>query len=415
ALYRQVAARLDAIDRAALDALLVRPDGATTTPFNRLKRTPGPPTPKTLRLWIERLDRLDALPDDERPFEGIAHTKLRQFAAEAAAMEVDGLLDITRAARRHTLLLALVRQARTATRDDLVEMLLRRVRRTQAAAREALEALRAEHRRLEEALIGVLGEVAESAEAPLDDTTFGASVRTILVAHGGAETVAERIRAVTACHEDNDLPLLWPIHKRHRALLFRILDRLEICTSTQDETLLRAWREVSAQRNAKRRDVPIALDLGFASQRWQDFVAPRVGSATIIDRRALEVCVFVHLADALLGGDFYVVGSERFADYRAQLLPWSACAPRVEAYCKAVGLPAKGAEAVEQLRTELAAVAAAVDAGFPDNSALSIDPDGTPRLRQLPKTVPPEGLAAFEAALRARMPERHLLEDVEQM
>jgi hypothetical protein len=62
ALYRRIAGSLDAADRAALDELLVREGGATTTPFNRLKQTPGPPTPKTLRLWIDRLEWLDALP-----------------------------------------------------------------------------------------------------------------------------------------------------------------------------------------------------------------------------------------------------------------------------------------------------------------------------------------------------------------
>lgn len=410
AIYRQVAAHLDAADRAALDALLVRTEGSATTPFNSLKQTPGPPTHRTLRLWIERLDRLDALPGDERPCAGIAHTKLRQFAAEAAAMEVDGLLDVTRAAKRHTLLLALVRQARMRTRDDMVEMLLRRVRRTQAAAREAFEALRVEHRRLEEDLIGVLGEVAERTEGALDDAALGASVRRIFIAHGGVEAVAERVRRVSAWHEDNVLPLLWPIHKHHRAVLLRILDRLELRSTTQDGTLLLAWRAVSTRRDAKRKDIPVALDLGFASQRWRDFVAAKSDGAEVIDRRALEVCVFVHLADALMSGDIYVVGSEQFADYRAQLLPWSACAPKVVAYCRAVGLPTGGPEAVEQLRAELAATAAAVDAGYPDNSALRLDPDGTPHLRQLPRATPPEGLAAFEAALRERLPERHLLD-----
>lgn len=410
ALHRGVATRLDASERAVLDALLVRPDGAATTPFNRLKQTPGPPTPKTLRLWIDRLDWLDALPDDEGPLDGIAHTKLRQFAAEAAAMEVDGLLDVLRTAKRHTLLLALVRQARMRTRDELVEMVLRRIRRTQTAAREALEALRAKHRRLEEALIGVLGAVVERAEAPLDDAALGASVRTIFTAQGGAEALAERVRTVSAWHQDNDLPLLWPIHARHRTLLFRILDPLEIRSATQDESLLAAWREVGVRRDARRKDVPLALDLSFASQRWRAFVAPVTGNAPAIDRRGLEVCVFVHLADALRSGDLFVVGSERFADYRAQLLPWSACAPKVSTYCAAVGLPAKGAEAVETLKAELAAVAEAVDAGFPDNSALGIDPDGTPHLRQLPRATPPEGLVAFEAALREHLPERHLLD-----
>ena len=325
-------------------------------------------------------------------------------------MEVDGLLDVLRTAKRHTLLLALVRQARMRTRDELVEMVLRRVRRTQTAAREALEALRAKHRRLEEALIDVLGAVVERAEAPLDDAALGASVRTIFTAQGGAEALAERVRTVSAWHQDNDLPLLWPIHARHRTLLFRILDPLEIRSATQDESLLAAWHEVGVRRDARRKDVPLALDLSFASQRWRAFVAPVTGNAPAIDRRGLEVCVFVHLADALRSGDLFVVGSERFADYRAQLLPWSACAPKVSTYCAAVGLPAKGADAVGTLKAELAAVAEAVDAGFPDNSALGIDPDGTPHLRQLPRATPPEGLVAFEAALREHLPERHLLD-----
>ena len=87
--YRQVAARLDAVDRDALDALLVRRERATTTPFHRLKQMPGPLTTTTLRLWVERLDHLELLPNDERPFAGIAHTKLRQLTAEAAAKAPD--------------------------------------------------------------------------------------------------------------------------------------------------------------------------------------------------------------------------------------------------------------------------------------------------------------------------------------
>ena len=75
--------------RATLDALLVRGERATTTPFHRLKQMPGPLTTTTLRLWVERLDHLELLPNDERPFAGIAHTKLRQLTAEAAAKAPD--------------------------------------------------------------------------------------------------------------------------------------------------------------------------------------------------------------------------------------------------------------------------------------------------------------------------------------
>ena len=133
-LYGRVAARITAQHAAALDALLIKPPGSVVTGFNRLKQAPGPATPKTVRLWTDRLEWLDGLVDPDPLLDGMAHTKLRQFAAEAAASEVSDLVDIAQPGKRRTLLLALLRQARMRCRDELIEMLLRRIRRTQALA-----------------------------------------------------------------------------------------------------------------------------------------------------------------------------------------------------------------------------------------------------------------------------------------
>jgi TnpA family transposase len=112
----------------------------------------------------------------------------------------------------------------------------------------------------------------------------------------------------------------------------------------------------------------------------------------------------------LQSGDFYVVGAEEFADYRAQLLPWSECVPRLAAYCTALGIPERGVDFAAALKAELTTLAAEVDAGFPANSELSVDEDGTPHLKQLATSVQPKGLVEFEQEIRARMPERHLLD-----
>lgn len=412
-MYDQVAARLSAEPAAALDALLATPpQGSSGTPtgFTRLKQAPGPASPGTIKLWTERLEWLTGLIDPDPPLEGIAHTKLRQFAAEAAALEVGDMLDITRRGKRHTLLLSLLRQARTRCRDELVEMMLRRIRRTQAAAKEQLEALHDGHREIEEALIGIFGQVLETAQDQETDAAFGREVRQLLTERGGIAALAEQCRAVSAWHRNNDLPLLWPIHARHRSLLFRLLDRITIRSATQDRSLLDALATVTRHRNARRDELPEEVDLGFASQRWQGFVARRREERVVLDRRALEVCVFVHLADALQTGDLYVEGAEAFADYRAQLLPWPECEPRLAAYCAALGLPERGEDFAAMLKAELTAVAAEVDAGFPDNAEFRLDADGTPHLKQLAATGRPAGLAAFEQELRARMPERHLLD-----
>ena len=274
-IYDRVAARLTAEHAAALDALLAKPPNSATTSFNRLKQAPGPATPKTIRLWIDRLDWLTGLIDPDPLLEGIAHTKLRQFAAEAAALEVSDLLDISQPGKRHTLLLALLRQARMRCRDELIEMMLRRIRRTQAAAKEQLEALHDQHRGIEEALIGIFGQVLETAQAQETDAAFGRQVRKLLAEQGGVEALAEQCETVSAWHRDNDLPLLWPIHARHRSLLFRLLDLLDIRSATQDRSLLDALAVVSKHRHARRDEVLDDVDLGFASQRWQSFVVKR--------------------------------------------------------------------------------------------------------------------------------------------
>jgi hypothetical protein len=191
-IYNRVLVRVTAKHLAILDALLVKPANTTTTSFNRLKQTPGPATPTTIRLWIERLDWLAGLIDPDPLLEGIAHTKLRQFAAEAAALEVSELLDIAQPGKRHTLLLALLRQARMRCRDELVEMLLRRVRRTQAAAKEQLETLHDQQRGIEEALIGIFGQVLQTAQAQEADDAFGRPVRKLLAERGGVEALAEQ-------------------------------------------------------------------------------------------------------------------------------------------------------------------------------------------------------------------------------
>ncbi len=409
-LYSRVAVRLMPENAAVvLDGLLAKPPDSVTTGFNRLKQAPGPATPKTITLWTDRLGWMDGLIDPDPLLKGIAHTKLRQFAAEAAALEVSDLLDITQPGRRHTLLLALLRQARMRCRDELVEMLLRRVRRTQAAAKEQLDDLHEQHRAIEENLIGIFAEVLQVEQSQNSDAEFGRQARKLLAKQGGAEALAEQCETVSAWHRGNDLPLLWPIHAKHRVLLFRLLDLMDIQSATQDRILLNALAVVSTMRHARRDEVD-GIDLGFASLRWQAFVVKRRSATSMLDRRALEVCVFVHLADALEIGDLFVVGAETFADYRAQLLPWAECEVRLPAYCAALGIPERGEDFAAALKSELTTLAAEVDAGFPANTEFSVDADGTPHLKQMATTEQPAGLAEFEAEIRARMTERHLLD-----
>ena len=73
---------------------------------------------------------------------------------------------------------------------------------------------------VEEALIGMLGKVLETAQDQTD-AAFGCPVRKLLAEQSGVEASAEQCETVSASHRDNELPLLWAIHVRHRSLLFQ--------------------------------------------------------------------------------------------------------------------------------------------------------------------------------------------------
>jgi TnpA family transposase len=120
--------------------------------------------------------------------------------------------------------------------------------------------------------------------------------------------------------------------------------------------------------------------------------------------------VMSHVADGLRSGDLYVPGSEKYADYREQLLSWEECTGRLPAYCESMDLP-DGAEAfTRQLREHLEAAAERADAAFPVNSELSIDEDGKPHLERMEAERAPDGTGALREAVRENMPERHLLD-----
>ena len=131
---------------------------------------------------------------------------------------------------------------------------------------------------------------------------------------------------------------------------------------------------------------------------------------TVLDRRQLEVCVFHYLAQGLQSGDVYIEGSEAVADYRQQLIPWSACVLRLPASCQALQIPETAESFVTHLKQRLREVTERVDTSFPDNAELTFDDTGTPHRKRLKAQPIPEELETLEALLKERLPERHLLD-----
>jgi hypothetical protein len=75
----------------------------------------------------------------------------------------------------------------------------------------------------------------------------------------------------------------------------------------------------------------------------------------------------------LKAGDMCIEGSDRFSDYRGQLVSWDDYHDMVDDYAEQVGLTADSDLFVEKLRRWLEHMVSATDASFPSNKTVRIE------------------------------------------
>lgn len=409
-IYQSINRFLTPEDKKELRKLLIVLGDAQFTDFVRLKQSPDTPTLNNMKLWTERLSWIKSILNPSFYLREIPHTKVRQFAAEAKAYSIADMRGINNEPKKFTLLLCLLHLSQMQTVDSLIEMFLKRVKRIETAAREELRIIQDKYRELEESLISIFGRVLDKADQEELDETLGCKVRQILDKEGGASALKEIHEKVSAYHQNNYFSFLCPIHVRYRSVLFQLLDLVQVESSTQDQHLIKALEFIKRYRQAHRKHLPFEINLGFLSQRWLSYVQKREGEKILLDRRALEACLFSYLAHALQCGDIFVLESEKYADYRTQLLPWEECKEKLIDYCKNVNLPTTSKGFVLDLRCQLLKTIKEVESSFPRNSELSIDSNGTPHLKKQKTDLLLEGFKPFEENIRSRMPERHLLD-----
>jgi TnpA family transposase/phage gp36-like protein len=393
-----------------LKELLDTDFGRRQSDFNSLKQAPKKPSRKHLEVLIDHLTWLESFGDLEAIFEGIVDTKIRHFAAQAAASDVSELKDCS-LPKRYTLMLALIYRMRVRTRDHLAEMFIRRISTIHKRAKEELEQIQARQRQKLEQLAATLDGVVQILVQEPDDQEAGSLIREYLSPDGNLDRLRETCAEVQATGGNNYLPLIWKHFRSHRSLLFRLSHLLQLEPTTQDRSLIQALQLIQDSENLHREWIDEHVDLSFASDRWVKVVRRPSSEGPPTNRRYLEVCVFSYLASELRSGDMCVQGSESFADYRKQLLPWEECLQRLPAYCEKMGLPGTAKEFVASLKTQLEETAQQLDEKFPScRGDVSINDAGEPVLRRVTaRDIPPSAIS-LQTALMQRMPARHVLD-----
>ncbi|MGC5328636.1 Tn3 family transposase [Brevibacillus sp. SYSU BS000544] len=406
--FNEVLQRLSHDEINLLDQLLVTPEDKRRSAYNDLKELPKSSTKTHFQDLQTRLSWLASLGDIERLLEGVPNAKIKHFAAEARALDIAEIRDFT-PPKRYMLLLSMIYRARVTTRDNLVEMFLKRIGTIHKNGKEELELLREQHRSKTENLISVFTEVLQTSEGTDNDTALGEKVRKLLAARGGIQTLMDDCDAVSSYNRNNYFPLLWKFYRKYRKLLFRLIRLLDIHSTTQDQSLTEALIFLQEHENRRVEWLPESIDLSFISEQWKRTLIGRNGNGQIA-RKHLEVCVFSYLASELKTGDLFVKGSENYADYREQLLSWEECEPMVADYCKELGFEISSHGFIQQLKEWLTQTAEQVDYNYPENGQVIINETAEPALKRVTKKESSATLKSLESAITQRLQERNVLD-----
>lgn len=404
------------VDRAPIDViyrlreLLDTDFGRRQSEFNALKQVPKKPSRKHLEILIDHLSWLEGFGDLDAIFEGIVDTKIWFFSNQAEKADVSELKDCS-LPKRYTLMLALIYLMRVRARDHLAEMFIKRVATIHKRAKDELEQIQLRQRKKLELLVATLDGVIQILSQEPSDREAGSLIREYLSPEGSLDHLREACAEVQATGGSNYLPLLWKHFKSHRSLLFRLSHLLQLEPTTQDRSLIDALHLVQDNENRHREWIDEHVDLSFSSDRWIKVVRRAASEGPPTNRRFLEVCVFSHLANELRSGDICVLGSESFADYRKQLLPWDEFLARLPEYCEKVGLPSTAKEFVASLKEQLESTAQQLDDKLPScHGDVSINEAGDPVLRRVvARDIPPSAIS-LQTAITQRMPARHVLD-----
>ena len=245
----------------------------------------------------------------------------------------------------------------------------------------------------------------------LECSQLGEQVQCIFEDNGGASNLLQQCQEIEAYSSKNYLPLLWHFYSRYRKALFDIVNSLEIISTSSDQSLIDALNYVLKHEHKRKKYLEASIDLSFLNNdAWRKLVISKDSETVILVRQQLEICVFSYLATDLKTGDACVLGSENYADFREQLLPWAECEPLVADYCENLGIPSTSVQFIEHLKLKLTQFSLDVDQLCKTDDQVSVSKDGRLILKQITAQLIPDGAEELEIALLKKMPERNLLD-----
>ncbi len=180
--------------------------------------------------------------------EGVRLTKVKHLAEEAQALHATNLGDFS-VDKRLALLVCLIQSAQITTRDEILQMFIKRMSRITTRAKEELERVRTEERGMAEHLVEVFADILEVAADKEDPEKTMGAIAEVLEREGGTALLHEQCEQVSAHHGDRYQPFVWRFYSSHRRALFRVIKTLDFQSTSSDQALIDAMQFIIAHEH----------------------------------------------------------------------------------------------------------------------------------------------------------------------
>jgi len=214
------------------------------------------------------------------------------------------------------------------------------------------------------------------------------------------------------------LPFLLNLYRSKRTLLFKCFASLDVRSTTKDTRILDTLKLLHLIRNSRKEWIDVSLltrnniVLSWIPDKWLKMVTgkrKRRTSVKMFHRKFFEICVFTQIAQELKSGDIYLVGGDKYDDYRGQLISWEKYQQQIAEYGNLAGISTDSKTLISELKQLLRATAKSTDDAFPDNNQVSIK-NGEPIIHKGIKRVVDPELEIIDSALNEHLPQSNILD-----
>ena len=421
-LYHQVFKKIDEEDRKLIDDILKVDQSTGRSLLNELREDTGKPTLKVMRDLIRRLFWLRNINRFAGALENIPYTKFRHLGLEAHTLDAARIRNISEK-KRCVLVVTLIKVSLARVLDDLCEIMIKRVGKIHRSGKDRLIEYLEENQDKTDAIVSSYKEIHDvfsNRESPDEQVS---DIKTIFAER---PDLVDYSKHHTEFQGKNYFRLLWTYFKNSRVAFFDILSNLHFISTSEDKAIEQAiefaqahrktiseWIPTHPDKKHTKRGLPNLNDFSWISDKWWKLITgqkKRVLVPERVNRRYFEVCLFSEIVSELKNGDLCVEDSEKYADFRNQLVSWEEYNERLLRYGELVGIPTEKDAFLYHVTDLLKREAKESDRTFLENVDLRITEDGEITLKKLTSHPEPEDLKVIEAQIMNRLNPRDILD-----